>query len=55
MRELAGTTTILVSTHLMEDVNACCDSVVVLDKAHSVFTGTPEELRLAGGYSSVVG
>jgi ABC-type multidrug transport system ATPase subunit len=55
LREVRTTTTVLLTTHLIEDVDAVCDSVLVLKKARAAFRGTPEELRLAGGYSRVIG
>jgi ABC-2 type transport system ATP-binding protein len=42
--------TVLLSTHLVEDVAAVCTSVVVLWQGRARFTGTPSELRrLADG------
>lgn len=36
---------ILLSTHIVEDVEACCDYVIVLDRGRVLFQGTCEELR----------
>lgn len=37
--------TILISTHIVEDVDACCDSVIVIDGGRVLFHGTCGELR----------
>ena len=36
---------IFISTHIVEDVDACCNCVIVIDQGHVLFTGTCEELR----------
>lgn len=42
---LAENTSILLSTHLLEDVRSVCNHVVVLDKGSVRFTGSPEQLE----------
>lgn len=42
-------TTILVSTHAMEEVDALCDRVGVLRRGRLVESGTPEELKTSIG------
>ncbi|MFA7077586.1 MAG: ATP-binding cassette domain-containing protein [Syntrophomonas sp.] len=37
--------TILISTHIVEDVDACCNSVIVIDEGQVLFNGSCEELR----------
>ncbi|MFJ3667241.1 ATP-binding cassette domain-containing protein [Streptomyces sp. NPDC090106] len=54
MRQLGQTTTVVLSTHLMEDVTSCCESAVVLRSARKLFHGTLGQLRDAGGYTAVV-
>ncbi|MGW1672367.1 ATP-binding cassette domain-containing protein [Streptomyces sp. NPDC002324] len=54
LRELSATTTVVMATHLMEDVEGCCDSVVVLKNARKRFAGSLDELRSAGGYARVI-
>ncbi len=66
LRELGQTATVVVSTHLVEDVGAACSEVALMDAGHIVFRGTPAELigRGAGhdvgdaplerGYSAVL-
>jgi ABC-2 type transport system ATP-binding protein len=36
---------ILISTHIVEDVDACCDSVIVINEGSILFNGSCEELR----------
>lgn len=44
VRELGRTSTVILSTHLVEDVAAACTSLVLLDQGEVVFQGTPSEL-----------
>ncbi|HEU0103257.1 MAG TPA: ABC transporter ATP-binding protein [Mycobacteriales bacterium] len=48
LRELGASATVLVSTHLVEDVASACTGVVLLDAGRVVFTGSAEELAAAG-------
>ena len=43
--ELKKDRMILISTHIVEDVDACCDSVIVIDEGNVLFNGSCEELR----------
>jgi ABC-2 type transport system ATP-binding protein len=36
---------IILSTHILEEVEAVCSRVLVIDKGRKVFDGTPESLR----------
>lgn len=66
VRRIGTDTTVIVSTHLVEDVAAMCAQVQVLAPGRFVFVGTPEELAAAAvpgaagdndlerGYSSVL-
>jgi ABC-2 type transport system ATP-binding protein len=66
LRSLGETSTVIVSTHLVEDVGAACSEVALMDAGRIVFRGTPAELveRGAGhelgdapmerGYSAVL-
>ena len=36
---------ILISSHLMSEVGALCDRLVIIDRGRAVATGTPDELR----------
>jgi ABC-type multidrug transport system ATPase subunit len=44
LRDLAQRATVIVSTHLVEDVGAACSQVALMDKGELVFLGTPVEL-----------
>ncbi|MGW1675711.1 hypothetical protein [Streptomyces sp. NPDC002324] len=54
LQELSATTAVVMATHLMEDVEGCCNSVVVLKDGRKRFAGPLEELRSAGGYTRVI-
>ncbi len=45
VRNLREGRTILLSTHILPEVELVCDRVVIIDKGKIVATGTPEELR----------
>ncbi|MDK1347624.1 ATP-binding cassette domain-containing protein [Streptomyces sp. 378] len=51
LRQLSATTTVVLATHLMEDVHACCDSALVLCTSRMVFLGSSRDLEEAGGYA----
>jgi ABC-2 type transport system ATP-binding protein len=52
LRELGQRATVIVSTHLVEDVGAACAEVALMDQGKIVFHGTPDELTLRGeGYA----
>jgi ABC-2 type transport system ATP-binding protein len=44
LRELGQRATVIVSTHLVEDVGAACSQVALMDQGRLVFHGTPVEL-----------
>ena len=44
VRRLGKRSTVLLSTHLVEDVRAVCDNLLILREGRSIFTGTPTEL-----------
>jgi ABC-2 type transport system ATP-binding protein len=48
LRELGQAATVVVSTHLVEDVGAACTEVAVMDNGKVVFQGTPDELTARG-------
>jgi ABC-2 type transport system ATP-binding protein len=48
LRDLGETSTVVVSTHLVEDVGAACTDVALMDRGHIVFRGTPDELAARG-------
>ncbi len=66
LREIGSHGTVVVSTHLVEDVGAACSEVALMNGGRIVFRGTPQELTALGdgyevgdsplerGYSSVL-
>jgi ABC-2 type transport system ATP-binding protein len=45
IRRIGEHGTVIVSTHLVEDVGAACTSVALMSEGRIVFRGTPEELK----------
>jgi ABC-type multidrug transport system ATPase subunit len=65
LRSLGESATVIVSTHLVEDVGAACSEVALMSAGKIVFRGTPKELTARGeghgggaplerGYSAVL-
>ncbi len=66
LRTLGEHATVIVSTHLVEDVGTACSEVALIDRGRIVFQGTPDELagrgeehgvgdsQLERGYSAVL-
>ena len=48
LRELGQQATVVVSTHLVEDVGAACSQVALMNQGTIVFHGTPAELTARG-------
>jgi ABC-2 type transport system ATP-binding protein len=48
LREIGQRATVVVSTHLVEDVGAACTEVALMDEGKIVFSGTPDELTARG-------
>lgn len=48
VRELGQNSTVILSTHLVEDVAAACANLVLLDQGKVIFRGTPSELARTG-------
>ncbi len=55
LREFGQRSTVIVSTHLVEDVGAACSDVALMDKGKIVFHGTPGELTARGEGSGAAG
>jgi ABC-type multidrug transport system ATPase subunit len=55
LREFGQRGTVVVSTHLVEDVGAACTEVALMDAGRIVFHGTPEELISRGEGSGAAG
>jgi ABC-2 type transport system ATP-binding protein len=45
IRELAGESTLLLSTHILPEVELLCGRVVIIDRGRIVAEGSPESLR----------
>jgi ABC-type multidrug transport system ATPase subunit len=55
LRELGQRATVIVSTHLVEDVGAACTQVALMDQGRIVFQGTPDELTARGAGTNAAG
>jgi ABC-2 type transport system ATP-binding protein len=55
LRECGRRATVVVSTHLVEDVGAACTEVAVMDQGKIVFHGTPDELTASGEGTDAAG
>jgi ABC-type multidrug transport system ATPase subunit len=55
LRGLGERATVVVSTHLVEDVGAACTEVALMDAGKIVFHGTPAELTARGEGASAAG
>jgi ABC-2 type transport system ATP-binding protein len=55
LREIGERGTVVVSTHLVEDVGAACTEVALMDQGKIVFQGTPTELTARGEDSGAAG
>jgi ABC-2 type transport system ATP-binding protein len=54
IKEMGKTKAIIVSTHILEEVEAICTRVIIIDRGTLVFNGTPAELRARGSTSGAV-
>jgi ABC-type multidrug transport system ATPase subunit len=55
LRDLGQRATVIVSTHLVEDVGAACTQVALMDRGKIVFHGTPGELSARGVGTAAAG
>ena len=55
LRDLGQHVTVVVSTHLVEDVGAACTEVALMDAGGIVFQGTPDELTARGEGTGAAG
>ena len=55
IRELGQRATVIVSTHLVEDIGAACGQVALMDQGRIVFQGTPDELTARGEGTAAAG
>lgn len=52
VKELGKTHTVILSSHILSEVSAVCDRVVIINKGEIVASGTPEELTKKLSFSS---
>jgi ABC-2 type transport system ATP-binding protein len=45
IREMGKTKAIIFSTHILEEVEACCSRAIIIDRGEVVANGTPRELK----------
>jgi ABC-type multidrug transport system ATPase subunit len=55
LRDLGLRATVVVSTHLVEDVGTACSQVALMDRGTIVFQGTPDELTARGEGTAAAG
>jgi ABC-type multidrug transport system ATPase subunit len=55
LRDLGQQATVVVSTHLVEDVGAACGRVALMDQGRIAFDGTPDELTARGEGTGAAG
>jgi len=53
IREIGREKTVILSTHILPEVSATCDRVIIIARGKLVGTGTPEELTRQGGGAGV--
>ena len=51
IRDMAQNRTILLSTHILQEVEAVADRVILINRGRVIFDGTPDEMR--GSYASL--
>jgi ABC-type multidrug transport system ATPase subunit len=55
LRDLGQRSTVIVSTHLVEDIGAACGQVAVMNEGQVVFHGTPADLTARGEGTGAAG
>ena len=55
LRDLGQRSTVIVSTHLVEDIGAACSQVAVMNEGQVVFHGTPADLTARGEETGAAG
>jgi ABC-type multidrug transport system ATPase subunit len=55
LRDLGRDATVIVSTHLVEDVGAACTDVALMDRGKLVFHGSPADLTARGEGTTAAG
>jgi ABC-2 type transport system ATP-binding protein len=54
IRRMGATKAILFSTHILEEVDAVCSRVIIIDRGRIVANGTPQELRQKSEWAGAV-
>ena len=54
VRKLARSKAIIISTHILEEVNAVCDRAIIINEGKIVADGTPEDLEAMSDYHNAV-
>ena len=54
LQSLKGDVTVLLSTHVLAEVEATCDRLIVLDRGRVIATGSPQEVRLKLGVATTL-
>ncbi len=49
IKSLAAEKCIVISTHLLEEVDACCNRMIIIDRGRVLVDSTPDELRRTEG------
>ncbi len=49
IKALAKTKCIIISTHILEEVDACCNRIIIIDEGQVLADSTPDELRQEEG------
>lgn len=48
LADVSSRKTVILSTHIVEDIEGSCDTLIVLNKGRILFQGTPDELQRKG-------
>ena len=54
LQSLKGSVTVLLCTHVLAEVEATCDQLIVLDRGRVIATGSPNEVRFKLGVSATL-
>ncbi|WP_085883434.1 ABC transporter ATP-binding protein [Oceanibacterium hippocampi] len=54
IRAMARDRAIVISTHILEEVEAVCSRAVIIDRGRIIADGTPDELKARSGYHNAV-
>lgn len=53
IKELSKTKAVLLSTHILQEINSLCDEIYILNKGKIIATGTPEQIIESTGCSTL--